>query len=121
MTALEWLDTVRADLDEATPWPWVVESGTHALYIESPIDDETCTPVGEVYGGSPVSETDACLIASAPDRLDQMERALRAVLEMHRPRPNTVSALFPHPLCECGLEWGDDGCPTVTTIQEALG
>ena len=59
-------------------------------------------------------------IASAPDRLDKMEKALRAVLERHRPRPNTVSALSPYPLCECGLEWGDDGCPTVTTIREAL-
>ena len=51
---------------------------------------------------------------------DRMERALRAVLNLHAPQPNTVSALSPHPLCECGLEWGDDGCPTVTTIQEAL-
>ena len=51
---------------------------------------------------------------------NEVEKALRAVLERHRPRPNTVSALFPYPLCECMLEWGDDGCPTVTEIKEEL-
>ena len=123
----EFLDRVRADLDEATPWPWVVESGTHALYIESPIDDETCTPVGEVYGGSPVSETDACLIASTPDRLDRMERALRGALEAHdwTMRCGNVRHTRADAACDqceavcvaCGERYP---CPTVTTIREAL-
>ena len=121
MSALEWLDEVRADLDDATPWPWRTEwddadewhsitGAGHNLMV--------CPEVATVEAGG---GADARLIASAPDRLDRMERALRDVMEMHRPRPNTVSALYPHPLCECGLEWGDDGCPTAVTIREALG
>ena len=126
MSALEWLDTVRADLDAATPGPWRTEwddadkwhsiTGTgHGLGGGLWV---VCPEVATVEAGG---DADAHLIASAPDRLDRMERALRGVMERHRPRSNTVSALFPHPLCECGLEWGDDGCPTVTTILEALG
>ena len=125
MTALEWLDAVRADLAAATPGPWRA-----ALFDGVDYDDGSSSYRGGIYpahvGAPPIILTnsvdrlDARLIASAPDRLDRMERALRAVMAMHRPRPNTVSALSPYPLCECGLEWGDDGCPTVTTIREAL-
>ena len=126
MSALEWLDAARADLDAATPGPWRA-----ALFDGVDYDDGSSSYRGGIYpahvGAPPIILTnsvdrrDARLIASAPDRLDRMERALRGVLEMHRPRPNTVSALYPHPLCECGLEWGDDGCPTAVTIREALG
>ena len=123
MSALEWLDAVRADLAAATPGPWRSEWDDADKWY-------SITGAGHVLGSglwmvcpavaTNVPERDARLIASAPDRLDRMERALRGVMEMHRPRPNTVSALSPYPLCECGLEWGDDGCPTVTTIREAL-
>ena len=55
---------------------------------------------------------------------DRMERALRGVVEMHRPEPQEVTTVDGFDwivfCCECGLEWGDDGCPTVTTIREAL-
>ena len=125
MTAHEWLDAVRADLDAATPGPWRA-----ALFDGVDYGDGSSSYRGGIYpahiGAAPIILTnsvdrlDATLIASAPDRLDRMERALRCVLEMHRPRPNTVSALSPYPLCECGLEWGDDGCPTVTTIRDEL-
>ena len=125
MTALEWLDAVRADLRRATPGPWRA-----ALLDGVDYDDGSSSYRGGIYpahvGAPPIILTnsvdrlDATLIASAPDRLDRMERALRGALAMHRPRPNTVSALSPYPLCECGLEWGDDGCPTVTAIKEEL-
>ena len=126
MSALEWLDAVRADLDEATPGPWRSEwddadrwhSITGAGHDLRGGLWMVCPEVATVEAGG---DADARLIASAPDRLDRMERALRGVTAMHRPRPNTVSALSPYPLCECGLEWGDDGCPTVTTIKEELG
>ena len=122
----DFLDRVRADLDAATPGPWRA-----ALLDGVDYDDGSSSYRGGIYpahiGAPPIILTNgvdrqnANLIASAPDRLDRMERALRDVTVMHRPRPNTVSALYPYPLCECGLEWGDDGCPTVTTIQGALG
>ena len=122
----EFLDRVRADLDAATPGPWRA-----ALFDGVDYDDGSSCYRGGIYpariGAPPIILTngvdrlDATLIASAPDRLDRMERALRGVMAMHRPRPNTVSALSPYPLCECGSEWGDDGCPTVTAIKEELG
>ena len=125
MSALEWLDAVRADLRRATPGPWRA-----ALLDGVDYEDGSSCYRGGIYpariGAPPIILTngvdrmDARLIASAPDRLDRMEKALRAVLERHRPQPHTVSALFPYPLCECGLEWGDDGCPTVTEIKEEL-
>ena len=134
----EFLDRVRADLDEATPGPWHWRNTEEPLLVgarsrivmafsrmgmqraqpEFRDADGLLTKAGKA---NLYSYPDARLIASAPDRLDRMERALRGVMAMHRPRPNTVSALSPYPLCECGLEWGDDGCPTVTTIQEELG
>ena len=133
----EFLDRVRADLDEATPGPWrwrnteepllvgahsrtvmaFSRMGTRRAQPEFRDADGLLTKAGKANLNS---YPDASLIASAPDRLDRMERALRGVTAMHGPRPNTVSALSPYPLCECGLEWGDDGCPTVTTIREAL-
>ena len=67
----------------------------------------------------------ARLIASAPDRLDRMERALRAVLELHRPieiePSDTICAACSNQLPNGRflpvVEWP---CPTVTTIEEAL-
>lgn len=43
--------------------------------------------------------------------------AIRAVLNLHTVRQNTVSALYPIPLCNCGKEWP---CPTVQAITTAL-
>lgn len=106
MTALEWLDAVRADLDAATPGPWTVEYNTYGFSIYSPIDCETYNPIGRIYGGSPYGEANATLIASAPDRLDRMERALRGVMDMHR-------------RSGCREPW--DTCPTVEAIEEVLG
>ena len=87
MSTTEWLDAVRADLAAATPGPWRTEwddadkwhsiAGTGhdlggGLWV-------VCPAVATVEAGG---DADANLIASAPDRLDRMERALRDVLEM---------------------------------------
>ena len=107
MSALEWLDAVRADLDALTRSRHIASS--------SGLTSDELTEAWKA-----VLSLEGHVATIAPDRLDRMERALRGVTAMHRPRPNTVSALSPYPLCECGLEWGDDGCPTVTTIRDAL-
>lgn len=109
MSTTEWLDAVRADIDA------VSRLGDE---LEARVSSQSGRSVVAI--SSDLSDAHDALDSTAPDRLDRMERALRAALEMHRPQPSTVSALFPFPLCECGLEWGDDGCPTVTAIQEAL-
>ena len=120
MSALEWLDGVRADLDTATPGPWDAARPDFRF----PAHVITGGPSNTDLVATNVPERDARLIASAPDRLDLAERALRAVLELHRPETqeiNTVDGPVWIVFCrECGLEWGDDGCPTVTTIREAL-
>ena len=131
-TILAWLDAVRADLDEATPGPWGVEvTDWEVSVFQHDQPDDPYAGFGRAYvcqnltQGETEGEADARLIASAPDRLDKMERALRGVTEMHRPEPqevNTVDGPDWIMFCrECGLEWGDDGCPTAVTAEEALG
>ena len=127
----EFLDRVRADLDAATPGPWRA-----ALFDGVDYDDGSSSYRGGIYpahiGAPPIILTNgvdrqnANLIASAPDRLDRMERALRAVLELHRPieiePSDTICAACSNQLPNGRflpvVEWP---CPTVTTIEEALG
>ena len=74
MSALEWLDAARADLDVIErPWSfepasagWTLEDAKHVFGIVSNVNS-------------------AVLIASAPERLDRMEKALRGVMEMPVP------------------------------------
>lgn len=100
MSALEWLDAVRADLDEATPGPWRWRNTEEPLLVgalsrivmafsrmgmqraqpEFRDADGLLTKAGKA---NLYSYPDARLIASAPDRLDRMERALRDVTVMH--------------------------------------
>ena len=110
MSALEWLDAVRADLAAATPGPWRSEwddadkwySITGAGHVLGGGLWMVCPEVATVEGGG---DADASLIASAPDRLDKMERALRGVMEMHR-------------RSGCREPW--DTCPTMAAIEGAL-
>ena len=94
MTALEWLDAVRADLDAV-----------------SRFGDELTGRVSSQSGRSVVAISgdlhDAydALDSTAPDRLDRMERALRGVMDMHR-------------RSGCREPW--DTCPTMAAIEEAL-
>lgn len=115
MSALEWLDAVRADLDAVSRFGRELEEavtsreGRSVLAIADDLDD-----------------AHNALDGTAPDRLDRMERALRAVLELHRPievePSDTICAACSNQLPNGRflpvIEWP---CPTVTTIEEALG
>ena len=124
MSALEWLDGVRADLDTATPGPWDAARPDFRF----PAHVITGGPSNTDLVATNVPERDARLIASAPDRLDRMERALRAALEahdwtMHCGNVRHTRADAACDQCEavcvaCGERYP---CPTVTTIREALG
>ena len=145
MNALEWLDAVRADLDAATPGPWDAARPDFRF----PAHVITGGPSNTDLVATNVPERDARLIASAPDRLDLMERALRGVLEMHAPFRIYELEADGTPKCWNGDEsvlatccesctpddtieaagageWTEDmpyvpwPCPTVTTIQEVL-
>ena len=129
MSALEWLDAVRADLAEATPGPWGVEvTDWEVSVFQHDQPDDPYAGFGRAYvcqnltQGETEGEADARLIASAPDRLDRMERALRGVMERHRPEPfedePTVAFCVE---CQRSQMNGVYPCPTVTTIQEVLG
>ena len=119
MSTLEWLDAVRADLDTATPGPWGVEvTDWDVSVFQHDQPDDPYAGFGRAYvcqnltQGETEGEADARLIASAPDRLDKMERALRAVLAMHEPiydAPEDGGAT-------CYFCW----CSTVAAIEEAL-
>ena len=132
MSAAEWLDGVRDDLEAAT-------------------DD-----IGVVYdmrGDEWVLTMDKSTmwtLRRAPDRLDRMERALRGVMEAHAPFRIYELEADGTPKCWNGDEsvlatccesctpddtieaagdgeWTEDmpyvpwPCPTVATIREALG
>ena len=132
MTAHEWLDRVKADLAAATPGPWRA-----ALLDGVDSDDGSSSYRGGIYpahvGAPPIILTNgvdrqnARLIASAPDRLDKMERALRAVMVLHEHlwgcgNPRHTNTEVGCPECEeicddCGSSYP---CPTVTAIREAL-
>ena len=124
MSALEWLDAVRADLDAATPGPWRA-----ALLDGVDYDDGSSSYRGGIYpahiGAPPIILTngvdrqDATLIASAPDRLDKMERALRTVLDRHSATEYEDFAGNTGVGCwQCGTDVFP--CPAVAEIQEAL-
>ena len=124
MSALEWLDAVRADLDEVTPWPWRTEwddadkwhSITGAGHDLGGGLWMVCPEVATVEAGG---DADARLIARAPDRLDRMERALRAVLDLAK--AVNAAAIIPtsEPIMNAGYRaaLGD----VVTAIMEELG
>ena len=126
MTALEWLDAVRADLRRATPGPW--EAGS---FPDAPWDPaHSFVEIGEHevrLDWLDGSALDALLIARAPDRLDRMERALRSVMEAHdwtvhcgNVRHTRMDAMCDQCEAVCAACGEDYPCPTVATIQEAL-
>ena len=115
MSALEWLVAVRADLDEATPGPWDAARPDFRF----PAHVITGGPSNTDLVATNVPERDARIIASAPDRLDRMERALRAVLDLAV--AVNAAAIIPtsEPIMNAGyrIALGD----IVTAIKEALG
>ena len=71
MIALEWLDAVRADLDA------VSRLGDE---LKARVSSQSGRSVGAISSDLHVAHD--ALDGTAPDRLDQMERALRVVLEL---------------------------------------
>ena len=110
----EFLDRVRSDLDEATPGPWDAARPDFRF----PAHVITGGPSNTDLVATNAPERDARLIASAPDRLDRMERALRGVLDLAE--AVNAAAIIPTsaPIMNAGyrVALGD----AVTTIGEAL-
>ena len=115
MSALEWLNAVRADLRRATPGPWDAARPDFRF----PAHVITGGPSNTDLVATNVPERDACLIISAPDRLDKMERALRAVLDLAK--AVNADAIIPTstPIMNAGYRaaLGD----VVAAIREELG
>ena len=115
MSAIEWLDAVRADLDAVSRFG-------------RELDESVTSREGRsvLAIASDLSIAHDALDGTAPDRLDRMERALRGALELHRPievePSDTICAACSNQLPTGRflpvVEWP---CPTVTTIEEALG
>ena len=127
----EFLDRVRVDLDAATPGPWRSEwddadkwhSITGAGHDLGGGLWMVCPEVATVEGGG---DADARLIASAPDRLDRMERALRRALDRHKPvevePSDTICGACSNRLLNGRfMPVVDYPCPTVEAIKEELG
>ena len=107
MSALEWLDAVRADLDAVSRFGHELDErvtsreGRSVLAIASDLDD-----------------AHNAIDNSAPDRLDRMERALRGVMGLAE--AVRVGALIPTgcPVRNAGYRVAMDD--VVTAIQEEL-
>lgn len=48
------------------------------------------------------------------DRVETAEQALQRVREQHQPRMNSMSALYPEPLCSCQSIYP---CPTIRALE----
>ena len=116
MSALEWLDAVRADLDAVSRFGRELDEAVtsrEGRSVPAIADD--------------LDDAHNALDGTAPDRLDRMERTLRDVLEahdwtMHCGNVRHTRADAACDQCEavcvaCGERYP---CPTVTTIRDAL-
>lgn len=95
----------------------VIEQAARAEYA-SDRAGEDWDREGSEYRDLYLTPVTAALAAVLPGLLaPEVIAALRAVLEEHRPRMDSVSALYPTPLCSCDQSFP---CPTVTAITDAL-
>ena len=53
-------------------------------------------------------------IADLITRIEELEATLKRVRDLHPPRPNSMSALYPTPLCACGKNYP---CPTTQALE----
>ena len=107
MTAADRLDEIQARADGATDGPWGVDGAAHP----GPDDSLVVYPLedgGAVAYVQPLY-ADAVFIAHARADVPRLVAALRAVLDLHKPRTEQVLAT------ECSAETCDceDGCQTV--------
>ena len=114
---------------EATEAPWIIdsiESGEHALFV-----DEDNPGYGHLGAASSTVASfllakNADFIAHARESLPQLAKALRAVMELHKPvelYPAVTPGVIYCASCWDGVidEAYEYPCPTVQTIPDALG
>lgn len=53
-------------------------------------------------------------LAKLVARIETLEAAIQRVRDLHPPRPNSMSALYPTPLCACGKNYP---CPTTQALE----
>lgn len=54
-----------------------------------------------------------------PDAMEAAAReALRPIRELHYPRENSVSAMYPDPLCNCDQDWPCETAKLIYTTEE---
>ena len=76
------------------------------------------------WGESPTPETTLALLdhiewqhkqfKRVRDGLTNHSRKLWAIRKLHKPRPNSTSALYPNPLCSCSKTYP---CPTIQALE----
>lgn len=99
---IDRLDQIKGRADAVTPGPWGWRRNNDG-FVEM-----TASEFGLV------SDEDGEFIAAARTDVEQMEAALRVVLDLHKPEPY---AQGPDYCDECEHKWP---CTTVTSIEEAL-
>lgn len=121
---IDRLDQIKGRADKATEGPWEhYGDGDHEVYQAVEYDDGD---LGGYITWSVPARADAEFIAHARTDVEQMEAALRAVLDLH-----ILDDEFPNdPVKKCvacnlsdreGLDPTPWPCPTVRAIADALG
>ena len=134
---MDRLSEIEERLAHATPGPWFrpLDTRSKASVTAQLPDDEPGTFADRLdIDGNPErvavvqcatwssgkhvrkrSGRDLELIAHAPADLAALVAVVREVEALHKPRPNSTSALYPKPLCTCDAPWP---CPTAAAVQK---
>lgn len=117
-----WLDQGKALAGQATEGSWEAYSDSDVQYAGCPPTVENLVYAGTVEEpiidwGNGSTKADAEFIADARTRLPQALNALQAVLNLHK---RSFYGVCTECVCEDGtpIEYP---CPTVETIQDAIG
>ena len=107
------LAEIRERANNATPGPWEADrpqvwgpNGESVAFVSSHDPGEG--------SGQPEWDANTVFIAHAREDVPALLDALQAVRKLHKPRPNSTSALHPTPLCSCGTPYP---CPTIQAIE----
>ncbi len=122
------LDMIRDRAKKATPGPWVAEYSKEQGNCVIPHDARStreAVAVTRLFH----QQADAEFIAAARTDVEQMEQALRAVLDLHKPYEWSFGYGPVHSCTECTRLGGNNSkeeevewpCPTVRVITDALG
>ena len=125
MTDLD-LAAIRERVEQATEGPWAAwydQDGQPHMQGRLMVGNaDAVIPDGKSWvEGVDINPVAECLIpedrefiAHAREDVPALLDALQAVRELHKPRPNSTSALHPTPLCSCGTEYP---CPTIQALD----